>query len=273
VGVTGATATGHLERAEIGGYRDLWEAVPAALREAHGIAALERAGAVCRGSAAQSGSRYMNQVVGLGLDGTATDDDLDEIERFYARLGAVYFVAVTPGPAAGALTRRLAERGFEEDYAWVKFRRGVEAPPPARTDLRVELIGPELADAFGAVEAGTFPLPDGSAGWLAVLVGRPGWHCFLALDGDEPAAAGALYVEGDQGWVAFGATLEAHRGRGAQTAILAARIRHAAAIGCTALVVETGEASEGRAANSYRNILRAGFVEAYVRPNHRSPGS
>jgi len=271
VGVTVAPVTGHLERAELRGYRDLWGVVPPALATAEGIDAFDRAGAHCRGCSSHSGSRLMNHVVGLGDDGPVLDDDLDAIERFYGDLGAAYAVAVTPGAHAEDLVRRLGGRRYVEDYGWVKFRRGVEAPPSASTDLRVELIGPERAEAFGAIVAAAFPMPDGSAPWLAGIVGRPGWSCFLALDGDEPAGAGALYVDGDQGWVTLGATLPAHRGRGAQSAILAARIRLAARLGCTTLVTETGEATEGRVANSYRNILRAGFAPAYVRPNYRSP--
>src|SRR5260370_725507 len=34
--------------------------------------------------------------------------------------------------------------------------------------------------------------------------------------------------------------------------------------------METGEVEEGRLSSSYRNILRAGFREAYVRPNYRA---
>ena len=37
------------------------------------------------------------------------------------------------------------------------------------------------------------------------------------------------------------------------------------------LVTETGERVVGRPSNSYRNILRAGFRPAYVRPNLVSP--
>jgi hypothetical protein len=93
----------------------------------------------------------------------------------------------------------------------------------------------------------------------------------VAFDGDDPAATGALYVDGDVGWLSLGATLPEHRRKGAQGALLAERIRIAPALGCTALVTETGEAVEGRPSNSYRNILRAGFAEAFVRPNLRSP--
>ena len=37
------------------------------------------------------------------------------------------------------------------------------------------------------------------------------------------------------------------------------------------LELVTGELEDDRPSNSYRNILRAGFREAGVRPNYRAP--
>jgi len=65
----------------------------------------------------------------------------------------------------------------------------------------------------------------------------------------------------------IGATLEAARGRGCQTALLHRRIGDAAEAGCHTLLVETGERVPDRPSASYRNILKAGFDEAYLRPN------
>ena len=45
------------------------------------------------------------------------------------------------------------------------------------------------------------------------------------------------------------------------------RIADAGAAGCETLFVETGERVPNRPSASYRNILRAGFEEAYLRPN------
>ena len=87
----------------------------------------------------------------------------------------------------------------------------------------------------------------------------------------EPAGAGALYVDGGVGWLGFGATLPPYRGRGAQSAILAARIEDARRQGCATVVTETGELADDRPSSSYRNIVRAGFRETGVRPNYRAP--
>src|SRR5436190_44559 len=105
----------------------------------------------------------------------------------------------------------------------------------------------------------------------ANIGGRPAWSCYVAYDGEEPAGAGALFVHGDVGWLGFAATRPRLRGRGAQSAILAARIEDARKQGCSTVTTETGAIEEGRPSNSYRNILRAGFREAGVRANYRAP--
>jgi GNAT superfamily N-acetyltransferase len=94
-----------------------------------------------------------------------------------------------------------------------------------------------------------------------------GWRCWLALAGDEPIGAAGLYVADGVGYLGIGATLPAYRGRGAQTALLAGRIREAARLGCDVVVTETGERVDGRPGDSYRNILRAGFEEVAVTAN------
>jgi hypothetical protein len=61
-----------------------------------------------------------------------------------------------------------------------------------------------------------------------------------------------------------------HRRKGAQGALLAARIEAAAATGCEVVVTETGMPQEGEPGASYRNIVRAGFEPQYVRRNYLS---
>jgi GNAT superfamily N-acetyltransferase len=258
-----------LEEVEHRGMLDLYRAAPAAARAAGGLSATERDGVVCLRCDALPGSRMFNHAFGLGLDRPAGEDDLDRLAAAYG--GRAHHVALSPAARPGELGDLLGARGYAPDYGWVKFRRGVEPLPAPPTDLRVVPADGRHAGAFGAIVAGAFGLPPFVAAWLTALPGRPGWSCLVALDGATPAAAGALYVAGGVGWVAFGATLPAHRGRGGQTAILAARVARAAELGCTALAVETGARGPGRVAASYRNILAAGFAPRYLRPNLRSP--
>jgi hypothetical protein len=250
-----------LEVSEAAAYRDLYAAAPAALAREHGIRHADLGGGVCCAVDALPGSRLLNRAIGV-----AADADLGELDRFF---GATRY---TVGVLEPGLAPRLAARGFARDYSWMKFRRGVD-PVDARTELRVERVGAEQGGAFGRIEGAAYGLPAFVASWLAALPGRPGWSVYLAFDGDAAVGAGALWVEGDQGWLSFGATLAEARGRGAQSAILAARVAEAAGRGCTELVTETGEATDAGPGNSYRNLLRAGFEEAGLRENWTSPAA
>lgn len=63
-------------------------------------------------------------------------------------------------------------------------------------------------------------------------------------------------------------TRGAGRGRGGQSAILAARLDAAKRFGAEIIATEAGESVSNRPFGSYQNILRAGFEEADVRPNY-----
>jgi hypothetical protein len=73
------------------------------------------------------------------------------------------------------------------------------------------------------------------------------------------------------GWLGLAATLPDRRRLGAQSAPLAARVQAAIDAGCRTQTTETGKRLPDRPSNWYRNILRAGFEELYVRPSLVSP--
>jgi GNAT superfamily N-acetyltransferase len=259
-----------LELAEADGYSEIFRAAPDSIRRAHGVDVRGIAGATCIRLGSAPGQLMLNRVNGLGLRGPVGDAELDEIDAFFRAGGTQYAIGVSP-LAPADLVPRLAERGFEPGYAWMKFRRGLEPPPEVDTTLRVEEIDANLGAVFGAIVARAFGLPDVAGEWFAALAARPRFHLFLASDGDEPAGAGALFVAGDVGWIGVAGTLPEHRRKGAQGAILAARIRLAQGLGLRVLATETGERTADRPSGSYRNILRLGFEELYLRPNYVSP--
>lgn len=176
--------------------------------------------------------------------------------------GRDHVVGVPPGYLG--LEQSLAAAGYTPAGAWQKFQRNDDPPPSALGDLRVEESLDRAAFAVASGEGSGIPEP--VAAELSALVGGPGWYCFVAWDGDEPAACGALYADGDYGWLGIGATRPAFRRRGAQSTLLAARIARARELGVKRLATETG--ADG--GTSYRNIERAGFRPAYLRPNWRT---
>jgi GNAT superfamily N-acetyltransferase len=237
------------ELGELAAMRDL-------LAEAPGAALAESGGSIALCAPELPDARELNRILGL-----ERLEQLDELSGLYR--GARFWVSLDPD---AGLDDALRERGFEADYPWQKF---VREPASLRweTDVRIA----EADERFGEVFLAGYGLPASLAGWFAVLPGRPGWHCLSAYDGDEPVAAGALFVVDGIGWLGFGATLPQVRGRGAQSALLAARVTRAHELGVEVVVTETGAPRDGQPGPSYRNILRAGFREAYLRPNYRSP--
>jgi GNAT superfamily N-acetyltransferase len=174
---------------------------------------------------------------------------------------------VAPAARPSELQDWLGARGLEPNWGWMSFRRGVEDPPPARTHLRLaEVDTLEAARSFAHVVRLSYGLPEAIEPAIA-RAPAAGWRCWLALDDDEPAGAAGLYAARGVGYLGFAGTLPEHRGKGAQGALLAARIRQAAGLGCDLLVTETGERRDDRPSNSYRNILRAGFEEVAVTSN------
>jgi hypothetical protein len=238
------------ESVEVEAYRDSFEAAPpgfrARVREAGGAVALAVPGAPLV---------ELNRIVGL-----SSLEELDELESFYEGERVV----VSLDPDVGVDDALLA-RGYRPGYPWQKFERGLE-PYEARTELRIGEarrageFGPTVAAAFGA------PPPVGT--WLDALAGRPGWHVFVAYDGERPVGGGALFASGGTGWFGIAGTLPEARGRGGQGALFAARIERARELGLDLLVTETGVPRDGEPGPSYRNMLRVGFEPTYVRPNY-----
>src|SRR5262245_41816334 len=134
-----------LESAELAAFRDLYDAAPPAAAGTLGIGSLEIGGALCMAVTALPGARTFNRVAGLGLAGAVEDTHLDAITAFYTSLRTGYVVSLAPGAGedGDGLEGRLLARGYEADYAWMKFERPVGALPEVETELRVERVGAE----------------------------------------------------------------------------------------------------------------------------------
>jgi GNAT superfamily N-acetyltransferase len=190
---------------------------------------------------------------------------LDELAGVFD--GRQYWISLDPG---AGLDEELMTRGYARDGAWQKFERGTE-PVASSTDLNVAEArsGGDVATYLRT----TWQVPEDAAQWLAMLTGHPDWHCFLAYDGEEPVAGAMLFAHEGAGWLGVAATRVEFRGRGAQSSLLAARIDRGRELGLRLLVTETGAAEGAEPGTSYRNILRAGFEPAYVRPNYTASGA
>jgi hypothetical protein len=253
---------------------DIWESTPTAV-------ATERGVELCRFGPAQATVladlgqvRMLNLVLGATEPGAIAGGHLEAALEWATARGARPCVPVTPGlPDTEAAERWLADNGLSPSSSWMKFVRGPHPPRfAAPADVEVIELGPGPEEPFGAVAAAGFGMPAWAAALFAGLPGREGWRCYVARVDGEIGACGAMVIENGVAELGIGATLEPARRHGCQLALLRQRIVDAVEAGCHTLFVETGGRGEDQPGRSYRNILRAGFEEAYLRPNWRRPG-
>lgn len=250
-------------------WREIWDSVPAAVASERGIER-RRFGPIQATIAAELAQVGMlNLVLGAAEPGAVSDGHLAAAASWIRERGISPYISVTPGlPEAESAEAWLGGNGFVPAYAWMKFVRDAHAPRfkvPADVEV-VEVTDPDQ-EPFGTIAAVGFGMPAWAGDFFAHLPGREGWRCYVAKVDGEAVACGAMLLDGGVAELGVGATLESARRRGCQLALLHRRITDAAAAGCTTLLVETGERVPGRPSSSYRNILRAGFEEAYLRPN------
>jgi GNAT superfamily N-acetyltransferase len=221
---------------------------------------------------AEEGSPF-NKVAGLGFGGVPSPAALDEIEGAFAARGAPVQIELAhlAEPAIGAL---LSQRG----YRLVSFENvlglalqdepervtppGVEVRPSDDDELErwleVVVDGAMHSDTEGVRSHEEFPreiVERAERDFVAAGVIR-----YIALrDGVIAGGAGFRMAEG-VAQLTGAATAPAHRRRGIQSALLAARLVDAASAGCDIAVVTTQPASK-----SQQNAQRRGFDLLYTR--------
>jgi GNAT superfamily N-acetyltransferase len=229
---------------------------------------LERVGdALCSVSGSEP-SILLNRALTPGSGGAPTAAQLLAIRDIYAAAGVSrFFLHLPPERRSPEVSARLADAGYRRHRGWVKFTRGCRPVGTAETNLSVRQIHEQDAFEFAAIAASAFDLLPTTRAALAALVIARGWRLYMSFAGGRPAGTGAIFIDGDTGYLDWGATHPDFRRRGSQTALLHARLHHAFDAGCSRVVTMTGEAVPGDPQHSYRNILRAGFAERYCREN------
>ncbi len=268
------------DRAEIADWaervvvQDLFAAAPAFLRARAGLF-VERIGPVLGFGAPGIDSMLPNRIfVSPAEPGVAAEATALMVDAFAARGVARFLVHVPAALAAEELRQHLAARGVGPfRRAWVKLARGAEALPEVPSPFEIRAATADDGPVFAALVVHAFALPADLGPMLAAVVGRPRWHVFLARDAGVPVAAGALFAQGDVGYLGFGATCASRRGRGAQRAILAERIRVAIALGCRTVVAETGVRLGDEPNPSLDNMVALGMQPVAVRPNFAPLGA
>lgn len=265
---TGIELAGRVERAEVELIAASVRAATARRPEVDG-----RAIALAGGVAAlcEPGSP-LNKVAGLGFAGPVAEEELARVERAFHDRGLHVQVELSTlaDPSVAPL---LSSRG----YALVGFEnvlgRSLPADVPDVPGIAVARCGPADLDTWVDVVVTGFAAPDVEGVPSAESFPREaleraigdmaaveGFARYFALRDGAPVAAGSLRTSGGVAHLCGATTLPAHRRRGAQTALLAARLADAARAGCDLAVMTTQPGSK-----SAENGARRGFELLYPR--------
>lgn len=215
----------------------------------------------------------LTQTFALGLTEGPDEGMLETLERFFHERGAAVDHEVSP-LALGEPLPLLSSRGYVPiELTSVMFRPAVALAHEDHAAPRfpTRLIAAEDAAAWADASA---------AGWSEhpalvpfvrsigeVYARTAGARCFAAESDGVMAAAGVLAVHQGVALLAGASTRPAFRRRGAQFALLAARLRQARAEGCDLAMMCSAPGSA-----SQRNAERHGFRVAYTRIKWRLEG-
>jgi GNAT superfamily N-acetyltransferase len=208
-------------------------------------------------------STYWNKA--LGFDEPVTGDLIGDVIEFYRSERAPRAgIQIAPALLPPDWDEIAAVHGLRAGGGIHKLAARIDELPPGRREVRVDEVGAEHAAEWAAIMLDAFGMPvEGGLGdMLAAVVTNPAFRAFGVWDGDRLVAVGNLLVRGPVASLNAGATTPAYRGRGAQSALIAARVEAAAAAGCEWVVAETGESG-----SSFNNFRRAGLRSRYLRRN------
>jgi hypothetical protein len=261
-------STDDLERIEIDAWRDYCAAAPPAFAAAVGLGTAELGGpllAMCK----RIDHYQFNRLMGGGLADDADGRSLEAAAERFRDAGLKNgYLQIAPGKRAWALEAKARALGLKPlERVWVKFLRGDKPPPKSATSLVIAEAQPAEAMEFARAVTAGFGMPETLAPWLAAIVGRKGWHVYVARDHGKAVGGAAMFLADGRAWLGIGAVQATARRRGGQGALLARRIADGLAHGARWFATETGRPLAGEPHPSFSNIQRAGFGIAYERAN------
>ena len=216
----------------------------------------------------KSDALRLNRVIALGHRGEASEAAIDEIvARYRAARVKRFSVLVGPGPQSKAIGRWLEARDFARTPGYsLLVRDAAEPVPRVETTLRVRRYGPALVDRALDILGEAFGMAPSRREWAKAAGVSRDYEHYMAFAGTTGVAVAALRMHGGLAWLGGAATRTRWRGRGAQSALIAARLRSARRAGCAWAWSETSEPLRGRPDGSRRNLTRLGFEQACVEP-------
>jgi GNAT superfamily N-acetyltransferase len=209
----------------------------------------------------------LTQGLGIGLAGPVTAADIDALEAHVAPSGSGSKQLEICPFVDPTLPSILAARGYavhEWQLAWTCpiDRARLEPAQPPDASLRIRPIARGEEDLFfRTVMAGfleTDDVPDDAIALMRPSAFTDRHELFLAFAGDTPIGGGSLAWRDGIALINGSGVRPTFRRRGAQGALLRARLARAAELGCAIAYSATLPGTASR-----RNMQRHGFEVAY----------
>ena len=209
----------------------------------------------------------LTQTFGLGLFDEVTNVQMQTVESFFTERDAPVLHEVSP-MADQSLLPLLNERGYQPiEFSSVMFRPlGHETlEPAAECNVSARLITDDEAELWARVSAAGWSTEAEELSDFMYKFGRINTDCsgsfpFIAELNDEPIATGMLFIYDEVAILAGASTVLEGRRKGAQNALLQARLRFAYERGCWLAMMGALPGSQ-----SQKNAQKNGFQIAYTR--------
>jgi GNAT superfamily N-acetyltransferase len=255
------------ERVEATWFFDWLQGAPDPARSVLATSATRLSGGGIATSMVNDPVAYWSKV--LGFERPVTRATIQEIIGFYRANGTpTATIQIAPDLLPRDWPTICDEFGLTEGSTWIKLSGSTDIPFAPAADLRVAPVDAADLNEWAETVFRGFGMPIEHLPSLAAESARRGAvQPFGVWDGTRLIAGASLAVVDGVGTLLGAATLEGHRGRGAQTALIAIRAEYARRSGVTRLVAETGRPGTVGANPSLNNLVAAGLVPAYERVN------
>jgi hypothetical protein len=214
----------------------------------------------------------LTQTFGLGLFNEITDLEMDEIESFFKQFDAPVYHEVSP-LADASILELLNQRDYQPfELTNILYKNlAAENSPilPKNPNISTRIINRNETDIFAetSVAGWSVEMPEfAEFGLEFCKIGAlcKGANPFIAELNGEPIATGSLMIYDDLAMLGGASTIAEGRNKGAQTALLAARLNYATEKDCKFAIMGASPGSQ-----SQRNAEKKGFRVAYTRTKWR----
>lgn len=210
----------------------------------------------------------LTQTFGLGLFEKLSLKTIEELEKFYQRFSSPIFHEVSPLTDPYHM-EILYKRGYQPIEMTSVLYKSLSKENSSYQPINPEITTRPMREGEENIWAST-----NAKGWSTegtglfefiyefaqiAIQGRGVLSFFANLD-DKPISTGMLFIDNDIALLAGDSTIAEGRNRGAQNALIDARLSHAADLGCTMAVMATSPGSQ-----SQRNAEKKSFRLAYTR--------